>query len=390
MPASRSRRRGWCAVARRLLLEGHDLASLLVQVADELGPGAKVIRAERVRTGGFAGFFQREHFELTVDVPDAPPARRPVRAVPQPRSAPAAVGLDALLEAADAADGPATPGQGAAAAAPVVSTGGEAFADVLAQVRALAAERASATSVPSPAPTAPADAMPTVVLPPQPAPLADALTQRLGALGVPDVLLARAPGSLAALVAELPTAQQPPREPGSVIVVAGAAGAVDTTAALLADRLGLPTDAVVTAGAPGSRPPGPRGRGSRQQPSDVTAAHAWRAASRKAPHAWVVALAVGEGADERAAGSELRHAFAADQTWAVVDARTRTSDVAAWLTSVGPFDALAVRGLFDTAEPGAVLGLGVPVAWCDGIPATPAAWAAAFDRALDGAPAWVG
>ena len=66
-------------MSQRLLLEGSDLAELMAHVQAEFGPGARIVRAERVRTGGFAGFFARERFELTVDVPEAPaesPARR--------------------------------------------------------------------------------------------------------------------------------------------------------------------------------------------------------------------------------------------------------------------------------------------------------------------------
>ena len=61
-----------------------------------------------MRTGGVGGFFARERFELTVEVdaPDArsPPAARAAAAVPAP-SPPRPVGLDALLAAADAAEG---------------------------------------------------------------------------------------------------------------------------------------------------------------------------------------------------------------------------------------------------------------------------------------------
>ena len=75
----------------------------------------------------------------------------------------------------------------------------------------------------------------------------------------------------------------------------------------------------------------------------------------------------------------------ADQVWAVVDARTKTVDAATWMAQVGGdvgVDAVAVRGLFDTAQPGTVLDLGVPVAWVDGVPATTVAWAAALGQAL--------
>ena len=60
-------------MSRRLLLEGSDLEALMIRVRAELGPRARVVKAERVRSGGVGGFFAKERFELTVDVPDGGP-----------------------------------------------------------------------------------------------------------------------------------------------------------------------------------------------------------------------------------------------------------------------------------------------------------------------------
>ena len=62
-------------MSTRLLLEGGDLPELMVHVREEFGPGARIVRAERIRSGGLAGFFARERYELTIDVPDEPIAR---------------------------------------------------------------------------------------------------------------------------------------------------------------------------------------------------------------------------------------------------------------------------------------------------------------------------
>ena len=132
----------------RLLLEGPDLEELVEQVRQEFGSRARIVRAERVRSGGFAGFFARERFEVTVDVPDepAPPGRPRRHAV-----VPVASGLEDLLAAADGADGADGASGGDAARA------GEEFAAVLDQVRTLvglpvpevaAPERAVALAVP--------------------------------------------------------------------------------------------------------------------------------------------------------------------------------------------------------------------------------------------------
>ncbi|RMI03554.1 hypothetical protein EBM89_19210, partial [Cellulomonas triticagri] len=84
----------------------------MVHVRAEFGPTARIVRAERVRTGGVAGFFARERYELTIDVPDGPaPAAAPsllrrrgitVSGASTTPGGPAPAGIDALLAAADA------------------------------------------------------------------------------------------------------------------------------------------------------------------------------------------------------------------------------------------------------------------------------------------------
>lgn len=163
-------------MSKRLLLEGTDLEALIVRVHGEIGPTAKVVKAERVRTGGVAGFFAKERFELTVEVPDE------VAYVPGPLVTPGSrgslgstgptassftaglgtsgddaarraavdegtadvqpVGIDALLAAADAADRHGSAREAAPeddSVAPV-STEQDSFASILDSVRQLASE----------------------------------------------------------------------------------------------------------------------------------------------------------------------------------------------------------------------------------------------------------
>ena len=54
----------------RIVLEGPQLEPLLSQVHDEYGGRARIVAANKVRTGGLAGFFARERFELSVEVPE--------------------------------------------------------------------------------------------------------------------------------------------------------------------------------------------------------------------------------------------------------------------------------------------------------------------------------
>ncbi|MFI2753224.1 hypothetical protein ACGIF2_07295 [Cellulomonas sp. P22] len=385
----------------RLLLEGVDLAELMVHVRAEFGPTARIVSAERVRSGGFAGFFAKQRYELTVDVPDDAPQRP--RAMRQP---PAAVGLEALLVAAEAVEageagaGPAFAGQDlvpatgsevgtvpGAAPGPQVSTGAETFASVLDQVRAMAGGQPPA-DLELAAPAAPSarrfePLVPSAV----PAP-GGASRESLRDLGVPDHFLARVPGTgpvlLSTVLEALPVVPPVPRRPGSVVVVAGPAAEVVHVAARLAERLGQTETDVVLAGRAEAS-----GHGRRLATS--VAASRWRPRASEEDHVVVVALGVGADTEARTEAAAMLHALAPDQAWGVVDAHSKLRDAAHWLAQVGrsrAFDVLAVHGLFETTQPGTVLDLGVPVAWIDGLPATRVAWAAALSDRLDAATRW--
>jgi len=57
-------------VPTRVLLEGPAIEPLLAQVRDEYGSGVRIISADKVRSGGVGGFFAKQHYELSVEVPD--------------------------------------------------------------------------------------------------------------------------------------------------------------------------------------------------------------------------------------------------------------------------------------------------------------------------------
>jgi hypothetical protein len=61
-------------VGTNLLLEGDDLEAVLIRAHAEGGVNARIVRAEKVRQGGFLGFFARERFEVAVEIPDGVPA----------------------------------------------------------------------------------------------------------------------------------------------------------------------------------------------------------------------------------------------------------------------------------------------------------------------------
>ncbi len=99
--------------------EGPDIASLLDRVRAEHGDDVRIVGANRCRSGGIAGFFAVESFEVLVEVPEvAGPERRrrgrrtsqpsvPAPRVASPSSSPSpspSPSLEALIAAADAAE----------------------------------------------------------------------------------------------------------------------------------------------------------------------------------------------------------------------------------------------------------------------------------------------
>ena len=103
-------------MSTHLLLEGTDLHVLLAEVRAQHGETARIVKAERIRSGGVAGFFSKERYEVTVELPEGGSAASlPARgadevvervALPVTGTAgPDARSLGDLLAVADAADG---------------------------------------------------------------------------------------------------------------------------------------------------------------------------------------------------------------------------------------------------------------------------------------------
>ncbi|WP_372594059.1 hypothetical protein [Actinotalea sp.] len=419
-------------MSTRLLLDGEDLRTLMLRVRDEMGPDARIVRAERVRTGGIAGFFAKEHYELTVEVPE-PPRRRLGRAraattIDAPRSAGTsveAVGLDALLAAADAVEGSLSHAAPTSQdSVPDVSTGGETFADVLAAMHELvgtepapsaedrpaaAPERtvrpavfpqldgsgAEAPTTPT-APSAPAAPQeppgedltapapePRGVVEPDDADRPRSTVASLLELGIPTRLLAgstdpHAPVALSQLVRRFDRPRPVRLRPGNVVVVAGEPEVALRTAQQMTHRAGLaPTDVVLAGDLP-ARP----GHGRRLL-TTIQAARFREKVPDDVPT--VVALGVGPGAEHLAEAAALLAALEPDDAWAAIDARSRGVELRRWLRAVGarrPFDAVAATETFAAQAPGTVLNLGVPVGWVDGLPASPVVWAAVLSERL--------
>jgi flagellar biosynthesis GTPase FlhF len=97
-------------VPTRVLLEGPAIEPLLAQVRQEYGSGVRIISADKIRSGGFGGFFAKQHYELSVEVPDSTDDRDdivPRKTTPRPARAeesPPTHTLEQLLERAESRD----------------------------------------------------------------------------------------------------------------------------------------------------------------------------------------------------------------------------------------------------------------------------------------------
>jgi hypothetical protein len=313
-----SKQWGWSVSPRRFQLDGATLGELKQRVQVEHGPDARIVAVEQVTSGGLGGFFATRRFEVTVEVPDGPseaidahdldPARR--------------VGLAALLDEADAADGApgARPGgsgsgsgRGSRAGAgpglsgfdgelsPAVSTASREFAEILDELHSVTDALVSA---------------PAAVAVPPPARL---LT------GVGDlVIVAGAPAEALSVARAMSFTVQ------ADVVVAGSAVAEGLDR--IDDRRGA-----ITA----------RARGVERERLVIAA----------------FGLSTDRPLAEQAGNIA---ALRGDQIWLAVDSSRKPDDTARWvaeLSSVIIPDAVAALGRETTATPETVRELGLPVSW---------------------------
>jgi hypothetical protein len=108
-------------VPTRVLLEGPAIEPLLAQVRDEYGSRVRIISADKVRSGGVGGFFAKQHYELSVEVPDPTEDRNDM--AQRTKSADNGHTLERLLERAESHDRMDRPaGNAAKGAHPAFST----------------------------------------------------------------------------------------------------------------------------------------------------------------------------------------------------------------------------------------------------------------------------
>lgn len=391
-------------------LDGPDLEELLVRARDEYGEDVRIVKADKVRSGGIGGFFTREHYELSIELDDVNGAPADVVDSATRDERPIS-----LLDLADAISDrelqsrtaqepeplPFTPGIG-----PSISTEGASFASILAGLSHTVAETSKAEpayerSLPKASTETSVEVRPTFA-PAMPArqmarPASQARQQSRPArkarptgratsseislrdlrdLGLPRTILpAREQGDLlSVLVSGLRSLPQAPRLPigaGSIVAVVGEGESAWDAALQVARSMGLDEKslAYVTAGgAPAKIAPARR-------ITDLEQLQVRLERWRKRATATIVVVDAPMSVKAAAWNRKAIGALEASAVWLVVPATRKTEDVAHWAERLGRVDGLVVTDVDASSDPASVLQLNIPVAWLDGRPATPGAWA---------------
>ena len=307
---------------------GATLDEVRASVLAEFGPGARIVSAERVTSGGVAGLFRKAHVEAVIEVPDPldpPTARVAIASSPAKR-----VGIAALLADAEAAESRIAETDGTA------GTRADAFASVLDGFASdgLAPPRRAAGR---PAPGEPG--LPSVT--------DGAVTSLPGGAETDPWADLRAellaPGAAAAAIAvaaAVPTPGPPPAPAvrsadGDLVLLVGRATDVDAAAGVFANRHGL------------------RATAASDRRSGILA-------RADAVRDGVALLAVAAWTDVATTAS-----LAPDQVWVVVDVGRKHEDAVAMLTAVVevgvPIAGVLAIGAEETSTPETVRLLGVPV-----------------------------
>lgn len=383
----------------RLLLDGPDIEKLLDQVRTDYGQHAQIVQAERIRSGGFAGFFPKERYEVTVEIDDAYIAlpksagatastgvtdeplalliaeamnqvggdsARPLDSIPQPRPS------DKPQQHARASE-PAS--EALRAPEPTLSTARPAFADVLGSVaNGLGADPIVVHEFSKAQP--PAKKQSAVVATYGFAPTESAPVATSTVLAEIELPTNRKPTRVPALVSEDLSVEppKPPRGRGQVLAVVGEAGVAFNAGIELSRRMRIPQRRVMLA-SPDQVVPGLIA--SRRLTDSFTARkRSVKLLAETMPTVIAVDLPISAIWDDEAVdwASEMVGAIGAVQVWAVVDATRKFTDLSRWLSRLGQVNALVVHNAAVTDNLYPILDLGYPVAVLDDRPATSMVW----------------
>ncbi len=308
------------------------------------GEQARIVHAERVRTGGIAGFFAKERYEVAVEIDDDPPAlsSQLARSASHGQTPPSGDESVALL-VAEAMNRSDENLDGVFYQPPPVSTSGPVFAGVMASLHtAIGLDETQVAGVPLPV-----------------------------SAGISS------PASTVASRNEEPHLANPPRPPrgaGQVLAVVGEAALAFEAGLTLARRMRIPATRVLLA-SPDQTVPGLL---ASRRLTNATSARkrSLRLLAETTPSVVAVNLPIGAIWDDEAVdwAQEVVDALGAKTVWAMVDATRKVTDLSRWLGRLGSVDALLVHNAAITQDLLPVSRLGYPVAMLDDRPATAAVW----------------
>jgi hypothetical protein len=421
-------------LASQRQFEGPVLEDLLQRVRAEVGPGARIVAANRIRKGGVGGFFSRQAFEVLVEAADAPSTATPASAPAPTRPTADTASVEnrapaTILELADAVSADERNDVIDLVEERSLSTETRDFAQVLDRFsRAIDATAEELGRAPSPfprfpgtapeidlrvtdrattagaAPTAPPVPAPNEPLEPAPRPtndddvdvttfaatptprtvrpvtppaaVIDRYETRLLKLGLPPRLIPRGvgpnglKGALVESLIRLPPAPNVPPALGVVIATVGVGATPVVLARDLATDLGLDPDDVMLA----TREPLGGGIPAWLQMCDPATAQERRLSWRRRTRPTIVACSLPGATRGLRWAKEILDNLEPTVTWAIVDAGSKREDIAYRIEELGGVDVLALDGLDDTVSPATALEIGIPVGRLADEHASPVTW----------------
>jgi hypothetical protein len=397
-----------------LLLEGEDIEVVLARLRETHGADARIVQAELVRSGGFAGFFAKRRYEVTVEVDESELLAGPdVLAEPAAIAEPP-VGMDALLSAAESGDqaeigGAVLPENDGAATLFVpgmpgipgwhrpVSTEGAAFSDVLSSLTTNLAEQGAAPiAATPPTPVEPAPSIPQPRLEPVFERMVHDLglcREQLAAIGVPAPLLAKVVSSEPLLaLRDLVDSVAAPRLPvwarsatrgGALVVVVGSWPMAQPTVDGLVRELSVDPTAVLAI-ATSTQGDLPDGQTVRSHAAGIELV-------RRSRQSYDVSVVVVDPGPGRHSAERVADLVAVLEPQYVLVAAEAGPEMKASLSALDALesrsvavDGLALTGVARSAEPAAAFEIPLPVCWVDGRFATSGSWIGILVDAMSG------
>lgn len=337
--------------------EGDSLEELLEKAKYELSADAVIVSANKIRTGGIAGFFAKERFEIVVE---GAPAQRPRTAALTPATL-----LDLAERVSDTEQSRVNDSEPLHVGGSEQSPFAAVFNRITDEIRLDTGD-------------------PTLDLTTEEAPQRnDEVITMLTALGLPKTLATASyvgsvssdcdiSTSLFTAMKRLPSPPRLPQFAGAILVAIGEREDALELGRVMATEVGLDPENIVLASSSYKGRAIPSARRINGTGVARELGNRWRHQGETR----VIAIETSMSAADTMWAFHVLGALQPSAIWAAVKAGHKNEDVIAWADRLGGIDALALTSIEDTVSPAALLQTGIPVARLDGRPATAAWWTA--------------